>query len=452
MVSALETASGKLSTVIDKDDWSTVTSLSLTGTMDARDFKFMAESLTSLSDLDISGVSIEEYSDKQPLVANYTYFPAGEMPKYMLMGMPLKSVVLPSTLTVIGEGAFAGCGELTEIAIPSSVTTIGNYAFSNATKLATVTGGDGVATVGEYAFSHDKALAAMPQMQRLESIGGYAFLETKGLTSFSFPASLTTVGEGAFRMSGLTKADFSGCPDLDVIGAWAFADDAQMTELKLPEGLKSLGDGAFFYSTALQRVSLPEGLAKINDYAFMGGRAVSEASLPEGLTEIGDYALSDWSAITKLLIPASVEHIGGYAMRNWSSLEELTSESVTPPSLGESVWENVDYESVELKVPAAGEMAYRMAEQWQDFFKSSSAKPLDYNDLQIAVDGNVLTLTSATVIASAQLFDLSGIMLKAVAPRDHQAMIDLSAFGGQAYVVRCVLDGGKERIVKISRH
>ena len=80
--------------------------------MDARDFKYISDSMPQLSVLDISGVTIEEYSDREPLFANFTYYPAGELPKYSLMGKPLTSVSLPSTLTSIGEAAFAGCADL----------------------------------------------------------------------------------------------------------------------------------------------------------------------------------------------------------------------------------------------------------------------------------------------------------------------------------------------------
>lgn len=420
--------------------------------MDARDFKFMAESLPALTDLDISGVTIEEYSDKQPLAANYTYYPANELPKYMLMGARLASVALPSTLASIGEGAFAGCDELQTVAIPATVTTIGSYAFSGAVKLATVTGGEEVETIGDYAFSHDVALTAVAEMPRLKSIGAYAFLETEQLTAYRFPASLSTVGEGAFRLGGLTKADLSGCNSLEVIGAWAFADNASMTELSLPSSLTTVGDGAFFYSKALRRVALPSGLVRINDYAFMGGKAMTEAELPEGLKEIGDYAFNDWSAMAKFMIPSTVESIGTGAMRNWTGLTELTCNAVTPPALGESVWENVDYDKADLHVPEASETAYRMAEQWREFFKSSSAQAPTTDDVRVAVEGNVLTITSTNVITAVQVVDLSGVTLKTAAPADNSVSIDMSGLGGQVYIVRCVLEGGRERIFKISRH
>ena len=50
------------------------------------------------------------------------------------------NVIIPATVTYkgttfsvtsIGEGAFSGCGGLTNVTIPSSVISIGNYAFSS---------------------------------------------------------------------------------------------------------------------------------------------------------------------------------------------------------------------------------------------------------------------------------------------------------------------------------
>ena len=48
------------------------------------------------------------------------------------------NTIIPSSVTSIGEYAFAGCTSLTSIVIPSSVTSIGEYAFYGCTALDTV--------------------------------------------------------------------------------------------------------------------------------------------------------------------------------------------------------------------------------------------------------------------------------------------------------------------------
>lgn len=50
----------------------------------------------------------------------------------------LTSIVLPNSITKIGESAFADCSSLTSITIPNNTESIGEYAFYNCTKLSTI--------------------------------------------------------------------------------------------------------------------------------------------------------------------------------------------------------------------------------------------------------------------------------------------------------------------------
>ena len=56
----------------------------------------------------------------------------------------IKKIVLPATVTEIGEYAFAGCSSLTSINIPKSVKAIGDGAFKNCTSLKKITFPKGV--------------------------------------------------------------------------------------------------------------------------------------------------------------------------------------------------------------------------------------------------------------------------------------------------------------------
>ena len=51
----------------------------------------------------------------------------------------LTSVTLPTSLVEIGGAAFSGCRALTSISLPASIRTIGVAAFRNCTALTTVT-------------------------------------------------------------------------------------------------------------------------------------------------------------------------------------------------------------------------------------------------------------------------------------------------------------------------
>lgn len=63
-----------------------------------------------------------------------------------------KSVTFPTTLSTIGYEAFMDCSGLTELTIPDNVQTIGFAAFGGCTGLTKVNIGSGVTSIGDYAF------------------------------------------------------------------------------------------------------------------------------------------------------------------------------------------------------------------------------------------------------------------------------------------------------------
>ncbi|MBO5312338.1 MAG: leucine-rich repeat protein, partial [Clostridia bacterium] len=81
--------------------------------------------------------------------ANPTYY-ANNL---YINGALLTELVIPNTITSIGNYAFENCKVLTSIELPSSVTSIGEYAFYNCEGLISVTMGNGVTSIGNLAFS-----------------------------------------------------------------------------------------------------------------------------------------------------------------------------------------------------------------------------------------------------------------------------------------------------------
>ena len=61
----------------------------------------------------------------------------------------LTSVIIPNSVTSIGDGAFTN-SRLTSVTIPNSVTSIGHGAFTNCTSLTSITIGSGVTSIGNY--------------------------------------------------------------------------------------------------------------------------------------------------------------------------------------------------------------------------------------------------------------------------------------------------------------
>ena len=63
-----------------------------------------------------------------------------------------KNTIIPNSVTKVGNFAFKGCESLTSIVIPNSVTEIGDRAFDGCGGLTSVNIGNSVTEIGDWAF------------------------------------------------------------------------------------------------------------------------------------------------------------------------------------------------------------------------------------------------------------------------------------------------------------
>ena len=109
-----------------------------------------------------------------------------------------KNTTIPSSVTSIGNYAFAYCTGLTNITIPSSVTSIGASAFRNCSALTNITIPSSVTSIGNSAFSSCTGLTNITIPNLVTSIGNSAFYDCTGLTNITIPSSVTSIGNSAF--------------------------------------------------------------------------------------------------------------------------------------------------------------------------------------------------------------------------------------------------------------
>ena len=93
----------------------------------------------------------------------------------------IKSYVIPSSVTSIGDWAFRGCHSLSEIVIPSSVTSIGDSAFSCCHSLSEIVIPSSVTSIGDSAFSYCCSLSEIVIPSSVTGIGDSAFYRCKFL-------------------------------------------------------------------------------------------------------------------------------------------------------------------------------------------------------------------------------------------------------------------------------
>lgn len=170
---------GSLATAVGAD-LSTVTNLTVTGTIDARDFKTMRDNMTAIAEIDLSGATIVDYSGTLGTSTNTTVYPANEIPsESFYMGksqkLSLTKITLPNALSSIGNSAFYGCLNLTNITIPETVTTINARAFQSCNSFTDIVIPNGVTVINANILYDCSGLLSLTIGNAVTSIKTWAF-------------------------------------------------------------------------------------------------------------------------------------------------------------------------------------------------------------------------------------------------------------------------------------
>ena len=228
----------------------------------------------------------------------------------------LTSLVVPDSVTNIGDYAFSDCRSLTDIVIPDGVTSIGDYAFSGCRSLSSVVIPDSVTSIGDWAFNGCKSLADIVIPSSVTSIGDYAFEGCSALTSIVIPNGVTSIGDCAFaNCSSLTDIVI---PDgVTGIGKFAFDGCSSLSSLVIPDSVSCIGGSAFKNCSSLSSLVIPDSVTSIGNYAFAYCKSLTDIVIPNSVTSIGDNAFRHCSSLSSLVIPESVVNLNGNPFCRW---------------------------------------------------------------------------------------------------------------------------------------
>jgi hypothetical protein len=264
----------------------------------------------------------------------------------------IKGIILPDSLTSIGERAFFGCANLTSITIPASVTDIATNSFFYCANLNTITvksANAAFASEDGALFNKDKTTLLMYPSgkgtsysipNKVANIGDSAFLGRSSLASVTIPDSVASIGDNAF--SGCTGLTNLTIPDsVASIGDNVFSGCTGLTSITISTSVTSIGERSFWGCTGLTNITIPNTVAIIGNSAFSGCTGLTSITIPNMVTIIGDSAFSGCTGLTSITISTSVTSIGERSFWGCAGLTSITiPNNVT--SIDESAFEECD--------------------------------------------------------------------------------------------------------------
>ena len=264
----------------------------------------------------------------------------------------IAKVVVPNTVTTIGEGAFYGCSSLADITLPfvgNSESATENYkqvfgyifGYTSSTSYGSIPDWESstYSTVAQalqgnalYRYYVPISLANV-SITKQTAIPNNAFRNCDLIETINIPTSTASIGEYAFY----------NCKSLSKLNG------TEIGAFNIPQSVTRIEKHVFQNCLKAANVTLSNSVTTIGEYAFAGCAAiaqfnsgtVNELNVPTSCTSIGTYAFKGLAIITNLNIPDSVETIENGAFMGCSALVDITL-----PFVGNSEGATENYKQV----------------------------------------------------------------------------------------------------------
>lgn len=221
--------------------------------------------------------------------------------------------------------------------------------------------GKQVVAIEKQAFINSSQIKKVIFAEGVERIGAGAFENCYNLQDVSFPTTLTTIEDKAFKsckiesvcipvnLKNIGDAVFGaeyGPDNFEVeegnpyfikedgiiydanYSTIVFASRDEVTEsIVIPDAVEKINGYVFNQFTELRNIYFSKNLKYIGEYAFYGCKNVVEIQLPEGLEYIGDFAFGLCNKLIEVTVPQNVTEVGISVLYENKSLTKVTIEA-----------------------------------------------------------------------------------------------------------------------------
>ena len=218
----------------------------------------------------------------------------------------LKTIEIPKVLKAIPDNCFNST-RIKEVVIPSTVSSVGDMAFSwnDSIKTITIEDSDEPITFNDYSFStfdNGGARYTVYSGRNIERTFRPSESPFPQATTITWGSMVTAVGDGEGRSPFLRNAVIGN--SVRTIGVSAFEgagnnSDTDELLISMSPNVVEMGSAAFYTCYKLKTIVLPKVLMAIPDNCFNSTR-IQDVVIPASVMSVGDQAFS-WNDSIKTI-------------------------------------------------------------------------------------------------------------------------------------------------------
>ena len=219
-------------------------------------------------------------------------------------GKSITSVIIPDTVTSIGDYCFYRCDDLLGIKIPNSVTSIGEDAFYHYNSFYSKYDKFLIyCRKGSYAASYAFANEEKIEVVYLDATDEESVVN-RTINNINYYLDIRT---GILEISGRGNTDTLGFGG----ESWLSTYKLYITDVRLSEGITGIGQYDFSGLNRIHKITIPDSVTSIGWMSFSGCCNLREIKIPDKVTSIYGRAFSGCEKLAKIILPDNITIIEG---------------------------------------------------------------------------------------------------------------------------------------------